>query len=78
MFRSVKQSLNDASSAEYAISVMKHIYKDCVIVQYGIRNTLEDQVLSKLTVKVNGIESDGLRVAGVVGLPDGEVIKNGD
>jgi len=47
-------------------------------VQYGVRNTLDDQVLSKMTVKVSGFESETLKVAGVVGLPDGETIKAGE
>lgn len=46
--------------------------------QYGVRNTLEDQVLTKMTLKITGCELDGLKVAGVVGLPDGEMIKNND
>ena len=35
-------------------------------------------MLSKLTIKIKSAELDGLKVAGVVGLPDGEVIKNND
>ena len=42
IFTTTKVNMNDAQSAEYAISVVKHIYKSCVIVQYGIKNTLDD------------------------------------
>lgn len=70
--------MNDASSAEYAISVVKYVYKEATIVQYGIRNTLDDQVLSNMTIKVTGLVADGLKVAGIVALPEGETIKSGE
>jgi hypothetical protein len=78
MFQTPRQNLNDGATAEYAVQVVKFIYQPCVIVQFGVRNTLDDQVLSKMTVKVSGFESENLKVAGVVGLPEGETIKAGE
>jgi len=72
MFSSTVTPAND-SSAEYVISVRKHFYDKFVIVQYGIKNTLEDQVLSKLSLNINGIEtSNALKVQGVIPLADGD------
>lgn len=77
VFTTTKVNVNDAASAEYAISVVKHVYSSCVIVQYGVRNTLDDQILSNMTIKITGLQAEGLKVAGVVGLPEGESIKSG-
>lgn len=77
IFSTTKVNVNDAASAEYAISVVKHVYPACVIVQYGVRNTLDDQVLSNMSLKITGLQAEGLKVAGVVGLPEGESIKSG-
>lgn len=70
--------MNDGATAEYAVQVVKYVYQPCVIVQYGVRNTIDDHVLSNMTVKVNGFESETLKVAGIVGLPEGETIKSGE
>ena len=70
--------MND-QSAEYAVSTMKHFYDKYIIVQYGIRNTLEDQVLSNVTLKVNGfVTGFNLEVKGVIGLAEGDAIRCGD
>jgi hypothetical protein len=48
---------------------MKHFFEGgYCIVQYGIKNTLEDQVLSGLSLKIKAFESNGLKVEGIVGL----------
>jgi coatomer protein complex subunit gamma len=78
VYKTSRQNLNDVQTAEYAVQTVKYVYKPCVIVQYGVKNTLDDQVLSKMTVKVNGFQAEDLKVAGVVGLPDEECIKAGE
>ncbi len=40
-YSSVVRPINDATS-EYVVSTVKHFYEQLVIVQYGIKNTLED------------------------------------
>ena len=56
-FSSSVSPVND-SSAEYVVSVMKHFYDKYIIVQYGIKNTLEDQVLSKVKLNINGLTTN--------------------
>jgi hypothetical protein len=56
---------------------VKHLYQNFVILQYAIKNTLEDQVLSKLTVKVGGFQAQGLKFVGIIGLSESEQIKSG-
>ena len=58
---------------------MKHFFdQGYSILQFGVKNTLEDQVLSKVNLKIKSFESQGMKVEGLVGLADGEQIKNGD
>lgn len=77
-YQTPRQNLNDLSSAEYAVQAVKYVYPQCVIVQLGVKNTLEDQILSKMTVNVTGLTSDVLKVAGVVGLPEDDQIRAQD
>lgn len=75
MFSSSVIQQNDSSS-EYVISTVKHFYDKYVILQYGIKNTLEDQVLTKVNLKLNGLETaHGLKVSGIIPLADGDSIK---
>lgn len=77
-FSSRVAPLND-SSAEYVISTMKHFYDTLVVIQFGIKNTLEDQALSKVTLKINNFETEsGLTVKGVIPLAEGDSIKYAD
>ena len=48
-YTSMVRPIND-SSAEYVVSTAKHFYETIIIVQYGIKNTLDDQVLSNVTL----------------------------
>ena len=48
-----------------------------MIVQYAIKNTLEDQILSQLTVKIGGFQGKGVKFVGIIGLSEGEQIKSG-
>lgn len=56
LYTTSKSNVNDQASAEYAIQVVKHLYQGFVILQYAIKNTLEDQVLSNLTLKIGGFQ----------------------
>jgi hypothetical protein len=52
---------------------MKHFFdQGYSILQFGVKNTLEDQVLSKVNLKIKYFESQGMKVEGLVGLADGE------
>lgn len=78
LFRSPITQVNESSS-EYVVSTMKHHYDNCVVIQYGIKNTLEDQVLSNLTLKIKGLQTEGgLSVQGAIGLADGDSVAYGD
>ncbi len=58
---------------------MKHFYDKIVIVQYGIKNTLDDQVLTNVTLKIENFATEsGLTVKGVIPLPSGDSIKVAD
>ena len=55
---------------------MKHFYDELVIVQYGIKNTLDDQVLSGMTLKVENFTTEcGLTVKGIIPLAEGDSIR---
>ena len=57
------------SDAEYVIVAVKHFFEKVVILQYQIQNTIEDQILSKVQIKLNNLESEqGLKVKGTVPL----------
>lgn len=61
------------------VSTVKHFYESLVIVQYGIKNTLEDQSLSGVTLKIENFSTEsGLAVKGVIPLAEGETIRMGD
>lgn len=64
--------IND-STAEYVVSTIKHFYDQLVIVQYGIKNTLDDQILSSVTLKVENFNTEsGLSVKGIIPLAEGD------
>lgn len=66
--------LND-STAEYIVSVKKHFYDRYIVVQYGVKNTLEDQKLSKVNLKVLGFTTEqNVKVEGVVPIPEEDSI----
>ena len=74
-YSSTVRPIND-STAEYVVSTMKHFYDELVIVQYGIKNTLDDQVLSGMTLKVENFTTEsGLTVKGIIPLAEGDSIR---
>ena len=74
-YTSAVRPIND-STAEYVVSTVKHFYEELVIVQYGIKNTLDDQLLSGVTLKIeNFITESGLTVKGVIPLAEGDQIR---
>ncbi|KAL8778802.1 MAG: hypothetical protein Q9213_007237 [Squamulea squamosa] len=46
------------SEMEYVVTVVKHIFKDNVVLQYEIKNTLPDTVLEDVSVAVTPAEED--------------------
>ena len=70
--------VND-STAEYVVSTVKHFYDQIIIVQYGIKNTLDDQVLSTVTLKIENFTTEsGLAVKGIIPLAEGDSIRVAD
>ena len=66
-------------NAEYTVQVRKHYFKNHCIVQYGVKNTVEDQVLSQVALKILGLQAGStMKVEGVVSLTQTEQIRNGD
>ena len=48
------------SETEYVVSVIKHIFKDYVVLQYEVKNTLADVVLEEVSVIATPSEEDAL------------------
>jgi coatomer subunit gamma len=46
------------SETEYVVSAVKHIFKDHVVIQYDVKNTLEATVLDDVTVLVSQSEEE--------------------
>ncbi|MCJ1402084.1 coatomer subunit gamma [Xylographa trunciseda] len=46
------------SETEYAVSVIKHIFKDHVVLQYEVKNTIPDTVLEDVSVAATPSEED--------------------
>ena len=77
-YSSAVRPLND-QTAEYVVSTVKHFYEQLVIVQYGIKNTLDDHVLSGVTLRIENFANDcGLAVRGVIPLAEGDSIRVAD
>lgn len=73
-YSSICRPLNH-STAEYVVSTVKHFYDQLIIVQYGIKNTLDDQVLSGVTLKIENFATEcGLAVRGIIPLAEGDKI----
>jgi len=45
------------NDAEYVIKAVKHFFEDILIVQYEIQNTIEDQILSEVQIKISKFET---------------------
>lgn len=74
-FSSLTQSLTE-SDAEYVITAIKHVFDSVIILQYEIHNTLEDQILSNVQVKISNAETThNLKVKGTVPLNEDDQIK---
>lgn len=46
------------SETEYVVSVIKHIFKDYIVLQYEVKNTLADVVLEEVSVIASPAEED--------------------
>lgn len=74
-FSSEAQNLTE-NDAEYVIKGIKHFFETVVVLQYEIQNTLEDQILSEVQVKISKLESaHGLKLKGMVPLHEEDQIK---
>lgn len=74
-FSTKVQDLTEKDS-EYLISVVKHFYDKICILQYEIQNTLEDQILSNVQLKISKFESKhGLKMKGMIPLHEDDQIK---
>jgi coatomer protein complex subunit gamma len=47
------------SETEYIVSAIKHIFKDAIVLQFDIKNTLPDTVLTDVTVVSSPSDEDG-------------------
>ena len=62
--------------AEYVIVAVKHFFEHVVIIQYEIHNTLDDQILSEVQIKISKIETQhGLKMKGMIPLHEEDQIK---
>ncbi|KAF2089830.1 Coatomer, gamma subunit [Saccharata proteae CBS 121410] len=48
------------TETEYVVSAIKHIFKDHIVLQYEIKNTLPDTVLADVSMVVTPAEEEGL------------------
>mmetsp|Transcript_9303 Transcript_9303/g.16001 ORF Transcript_9303/g.16001 Transcript_9303/m.16001 type:complete len:900 (+) Transcript_9303:128-2827(+) len=60
LFKSSKPVQLTESETEYGVHVIKHIFTDFIVFQFNIENTLNDQLLEKVTVKMDLSGIDGL------------------
>ena len=64
------------NDAEYVIKAVKHFFEDILIVQYEIQNTIEDQILSEVQIKISKFETlHGLKMKGMIPLDEEDQIK---
>jgi hypothetical protein len=58
------------------ITAVKHFYQSIVILQYEIKNTIEDQILTNVQIKISSLESQhNLKIKGMIPLHEEEQIK---
>jgi coatomer subunit gamma len=75
LFTSEPQNLTD-NDAEYVIKGVKHFFETVIVIQYEIMNTIEDQILSEVQVKITKLESaHGLKLKGMIPLNEDDQIK---
>lgn len=61
--------------AEYLVQCVKHVFTKTIVLQYQIENTIEDQVLSNVQIKLTDFKSDnGVTVKGSVPLNEEDSI----
>eukprot|EP00759_Apiculatamorpha_spiralis_P021755 PhF_6_TR26327/c0_g1_i1/m.37857/K17267/COPG; coatomer subunit gamma len=60
-FRTSEPTMLTEADTEYVVKVVKHVYPSCVILQYAVTNTLEDQYLVKVSMKVSPDEDLDLK-----------------
>ena len=72
------QNLTESDS-EYVITAVKHFFEKILIIQYEIHNTLEDQILSNVQIKISKLETKhGIKMKGMIPFHEEEQIKFND
>lgn len=62
LFKSSAPEMMTEKELEYLVSCTKHIFAKHVVLQFDVDNTLNDQILEKLTVELAVDEEDGFKV----------------
>ena len=65
-FRSSLPVALTESETEYVVQCIKHIFKEHIVLQFTVQNTLEDQRLDNVTVLVDDSESEVFKVSGEI------------
>lgn len=68
LFRSSAVVPLTESVTEYHVAMVKHTFEDHVVLQFDCRNTLNDQLLEKVYVKLVAAEDEGWKVLKIVSL----------
>lgn len=66
VFRSTAPAELTESETEYVVSCVKHVLEDHVILQFTVRNTIEDQRLDNVSVSVDASDADLYEVEGEI------------
>lgn len=68
LFKSSQPVELSESETEYVVNCIKHVFNDRIVFQFNVTNTLPEQQLSKVTVKM-GLQSPDFKVEGAVACP---------
>eukprot|EP01119_Soliformovum_irregulare_P006120 TRINITY_DN1789_c0_g1_i1.p1 TRINITY_DN1789_c0_g1~~TRINITY_DN1789_c0_g1_i1.p1 ORF type:complete len:880 (+),score=318.49 TRINITY_DN1789_c0_g1_i1:276-2642(+) len=69
LFASSKAIELTESETEYVVTCTKHIFPAHLVLQYNITNTLKEQLLENVTVKIDTGDIKGLSVVSVIPVP---------
>lgn len=68
LFKSSQPVELTESETEYVVSCVKHLFNDRIVFQFNVTNTLKEQQLSKVTVKMT-TQSPDFKVEGTIAAP---------
>mmetsp|Transcript_14581 Transcript_14581/g.35445 ORF Transcript_14581/g.35445 Transcript_14581/m.35445 type:complete len:947 (-) Transcript_14581:1150-3990(-) len=74
-FRSSHPVMLTESETEYVVQCTKHIFKEHIVLQFSVQNTIDDQRLDNVTVQVENSEAEVFTASGEIAA---EAIKYGD